>query len=141
MISYQDYKHSIPIQIRFSDIDKLGHVNNACYLNYFELGRVFYLNNLLVETNNWTEYGFVLARTELDYIDSILLPHKIYCCTKVIKIGTKSLVTKSVLIKEIENGYMECASANFTLVAMNYIENKSMAVPDKWRKLIEDFEK
>jgi acyl-CoA thioesterase FadM len=40
MISHEDYKHSIPIRIRFSDIDKINQVNNACYLNYFETARI-----------------------------------------------------------------------------------------------------
>ncbi|MEO8760903.1 MAG: hypothetical protein ABI388_06615, partial [Bacteroidia bacterium] len=34
-INITDYKHSTPIQIRFVDIDKMGHVNNATILSYF----------------------------------------------------------------------------------------------------------
>ena len=39
------------IQIRYSDIDLMGHVNNAVYLNYFEYTRVYYLDQLLGK--NW----------------------------------------------------------------------------------------
>jgi acyl-CoA thioester hydrolase len=141
MKPYQDYKQAIDIQIRFSDIDKIGHVNNACYLNYFELGRVCYFNNILVETNNWDAQGFVLARTELDHLLPIYLTDKVSCYTKVIKIGNKSLIQKSTLLRETKNGFEACANAMFTLVAMDYTSNQSMRVPDKWREIIETFER
>jgi acyl-CoA thioester hydrolase len=32
------------IQVRLTDIDILGHVNNSMYLNYFEMTRVHYLS-------------------------------------------------------------------------------------------------
>lgn len=31
-----------PIEVRFNDTDALGHVNNAVYLSYFEMGRSGY---------------------------------------------------------------------------------------------------
>jgi acyl-CoA thioester hydrolase len=32
--------HTTTIQVRFADVDKLGHVNNAKYLTYFEIARM-----------------------------------------------------------------------------------------------------
>ena len=37
----------VQIQIRFADIDAMGHVNNAVYLSYFEFTRVHYFSELL----------------------------------------------------------------------------------------------
>jgi acyl-CoA thioester hydrolase len=34
------YRH--PIEVRFGDTDALGHINNAIYLSYFEMGRSGY---------------------------------------------------------------------------------------------------
>ena len=31
------YKFSTTIEVRFKDVDSLGHVNNAVYLTYFEI--------------------------------------------------------------------------------------------------------
>ncbi len=39
----------VPIQIRWRDLDALGHVNNAVYLTYFELARLAYIRALLGE--------------------------------------------------------------------------------------------
>ena len=37
----------MPIQIRWRDLDALGHVNNAVYLTYFELARLAYIRAVL----------------------------------------------------------------------------------------------
>ena len=43
------FRHKTKIQIRFKDIDKLGHVNNANHITYFELARVDYFDALADE--------------------------------------------------------------------------------------------
>ena len=40
------YRHSIPMEIRFADIDSLGHVNNAAYLTYMEQARLRYVRDV-----------------------------------------------------------------------------------------------
>ena len=32
--------HKTPIQIRFNDVDVVGHVNNSVYQNYFDAARM-----------------------------------------------------------------------------------------------------
>ena len=73
MIQFRNYRHIIPVQIRFSDIDRLNHINNACYHNYIELGRVEYFEKILAGHINWDETGFVLARTEMDHLEQVYL--------------------------------------------------------------------
>ena len=41
------YKHRIPIQIRFNDVDRYGHVNNNAYFAFYDLGKEDYLINVL----------------------------------------------------------------------------------------------
>jgi acyl-CoA thioester hydrolase len=140
-MEFNDYKHCIPIQIRFSDIDRLNHVNNACYLNYFELGRVKYFNDVFKENINWNEKGFVLARTEIDHIEPLLLNDETFCFTKVIKTGTKSLIIKNSVVKKEKDALIECASGIGVLVAMDYIKKESIELPAKWIELISGFER
>ncbi|HRE23498.1 MAG TPA: thioesterase, partial [Bacteroidia bacterium] len=40
-----------PIQIRFSDIDWMGHVNNAVYLSYIEKARIDFSERLPLNIN------------------------------------------------------------------------------------------
>lgn len=140
MIEFKNYRHIIPIQIRFSDIDRLNHVNNACYLNYFELGRVKYFNEVFRNYINWEEQGFVLARTELDHFEPVFLNDEIFCCTRVSRLGNKSLTVENSLIKKSGSETIECASAIGILVAMDYKISKSVPLPEKWTELIKEFE-
>lgn len=140
MISFDDYRHIIPVQIRFVDIDRLNHVNNACYLNYFELGRVRYFNQVLENKINWNIEGFILARTEIDHLVPVLLNDEIYCCTKVINLGNKSITIQNSIVKKQGNSLIECAKGQGVLVAMNYTNNTSMELPLTWRSAFKSFE-
>ena len=43
----------LKIQVRFSDLDILGHVNNVTYLSYFEMARVYYFKELVGTKWDW----------------------------------------------------------------------------------------
>lgn len=139
-MTYQDFKHIIPIQIRFHDIDRLNHVNNACYHNYFEMGRVRYFDQVLKRHVNWDKYGFILARTEIDHLIPVHLHDEIYCCTKVVYFGNKSMKVKNVILKKTGDHLIPCAAGFGILVAMDYSENKSIPLPQQWRELMMAFE-
>ena len=40
------FKEKTQVQIRFKDIDSMGHVNNANHITYFELARLNYFETL-----------------------------------------------------------------------------------------------
>ena len=140
MIRFKDYRHCIPVQIRFSDIDKLNHVNNACYHNYIEMGRVKYFEDVIGDRVNWEQSGFMLARTEIDHIEQVYLQDEIYCFTRVFRIGNKSVGIKNSIVKKEAGELIECAEINAVLVAMDYRSNSSIRVPDEWRKKFSAFE-
>lgn len=140
MITFKDYRHVIPVQIRFSDIDKLNHVNNSCYHNYIEMGRVKYFEEVIGDRVNWEESGFMLARTEIDHIEQVYLHDEIYCFTRVFRIGKKSVGIKNSIVKTDKGALIECAEVNAVLVAMDYKSNRSIRVPDEWRKKFGAFE-
>src|SRR5438067_2764686 len=56
----------VPIQVRFGDLDALGHINNAVYLAYFEIGRMAYINQVL-QVYRVGEIGFILAEMTVRY--------------------------------------------------------------------------
>ena len=40
------FKRSLPIQLRFNDVDGFGHINNNAYFAYYDLGKEDYLMNI-----------------------------------------------------------------------------------------------
>ena len=60
------FKHRISIKVRFSDLDAMGHVNNAAYLSYLEEARFDYYNHVLGIDTNGLDFNAVIARIEID---------------------------------------------------------------------------
>ncbi|MBI3518015.1 MAG: acyl-CoA thioesterase [Bacteroidetes bacterium] len=135
------YSHKIKIQIRFKDIDKQGHVNNANHITYFEMGRVDYFKEVLRKKNNWIKTGMILAKTEITYKRPILLEDEVYCYTKITRFGTKSFDAETVLTIENNGEKQLCAFGKCTLVCMNYEANETVEVPKEWIEAVEAFEK
>jgi acyl-CoA thioester hydrolase len=129
------YKHKTPIQIRFKDIDKLGHVNNANHITYFELARVDYFaafekDDIKID---WVNEGVILAKIEMEYKQPILLEDAVFVYTWVSKIGTKSFDMSCSIIK-VENGMeIELAKGLATIVCFNYKTNETILIPEKWK--------
>jgi len=134
------FKHKIPIQVRFNDIDRVNHVNNAVYLTYIELGRVHYLNEVLKREIDWDKKGFILAHTAIDYKTPIYLRDEVFCYTKTVILGNKSVTLESVIVKKKGDEYIECARSKGVLVAMDYATNKSIPLPKEWRQQAQTYE-
>lgn len=135
-----DFKHRIAIQVRFSDIDRLNHVNNACYHNYTELGRVKYFNEVLSGLIDWDVQGFILARTEIDHAEPVYLEDTVHCYTRVEAIGNKSITMRTLITRAIPDGEAVAAEIKGILVAMDYAAKESIPVPREWRDRFTAFE-
>lgn len=134
------FRHRLKIQIRFKDIDKLGHVNNANHLTYLESGRVDYFNEVVRQKIDWVKTGMILGRCDISYKQPILLEDNLYCYSKVSRFGTKSFDIDSLLV--IENGQEPqiAASAKVTLVCMDYVTKQTIEVPKEWVEIISVYE-
>ena len=59
-------RFSHPIEVRFRDLDALGHVNNAVYLTYLESARIAYWMHV-TRRSGLDALDMILARVEIDY--------------------------------------------------------------------------
>ena len=124
----------IKIQVRFSDIDVMGHVNNAVYLNYFETARMHYFNQILGKDWNWNVDGIILMRNELDYLKPLLLRDQAIITISVLKIGTKSFE----LGYDLKVNEVSYTRGKSILVCFNYTEQKSCEIPSKLRSKLQE---
>jgi acyl-CoA thioester hydrolase len=121
------------VQVRFADIDMMGHVNNAVYLSYFEMTRVHYLEKLLGSKWDYNKNGFLLARNEIDYIKPIFLHDAPLIELKAKNLGNKSFTftyTVSVLGEVRTKGLS-------VLVCYNSSQNKTIPIPPSMREAFE----
>lgn len=137
----EGYKHKTPIQIRFKDIDMLGHVNNANHFTYLEYARVRYFDDIGGTKINWNVNGLILAKATLDYRLPILLHDKVFVYTKCSRMGNKSFNLSYSIIKEENGKEIVVAEASTVLVCFDYEKGASISVPEEWKKKLQDFEK
>lgn len=140
-MQYENFKHNTKIQIRFKDVDKMGHVNNANHFTYCEIARTEYFKQVFDKYKpDWEHTGIILAKAEMEYKLPILFHDDLYCFTKVTRLGGKSFDIENVLAKLTEKGLVLLAKGKFIMVCMNYKENLTIDIPTEWREDMEKFE-
>ncbi|WP_296705179.1 thioesterase family protein [Algoriphagus sp.] len=127
---------SIPIQIRFSDIDGYQHVNNGVYFNYFEHARASYL----LDYCGWNimEVGTVVAHVGIDYFKPIHLSDQITAYVKCTKIGNTSFDLEQYIIgKTPDNSELVFSKCHCTLVSVDMKTMKPTPIPAEYRTKLE----
>ena len=87
-----------PVQVRFSDVDVYGHVNNVKYFEYFQEARI-----LLQRPSCWEgldRISIVVAQTDVDYRVPILFrPEPYDAWSWVARVGTRSATIESLILR------------------------------------------
>ena len=65
-----EFHHSLPIQLRFNDVDKFGHVNNTVYFSFYDLGKTEYFASVCPGVD-WEKDGIVVVHIEADFLAQI----------------------------------------------------------------------
>jgi acyl-CoA thioester hydrolase len=133
-----DYKYKTPIAIRFSDIDAVGHVNNAIYLTYFEEARLKYWREVI----NWdmSHSGVIVGRSEVNYLKPIMLKDEVVCYVRTTRIGNSSFDIMHVLVKLTEHGEEICTTGKTVCISYDYKANRSVSIPSAERKRLIEFD-
>lgn len=130
------YAHRTAVHVRFSDLDALGHVNNAKYLTYLEESRVAWFRDVAGMPDNSLDWQVILARIEIDFLRSAMLGDKVTVHTRCAKIGTKSLVLESLITAGRNGETFPAAWYRATLVWFDYQTQATIPVPPHFRDLV-----
>jgi len=137
----KDFKHSIKLKVRFSDLDAMRHVNNATYLSYIEEARIAYFKDVLKKPKDGLDFEAVVARIEIDYQQPIIFGDHIEVLSRVSKMGNKSSDVEHLILIERKGEKIIAATALTKLVAYDYNKQVSFSIPENIRRRIEEFEK
>ena len=112
--------------IRYADLDRQGHVNNAVFATFSEIGRVAFLHDperpLAVEGTS-----FVVARLEIDFHEELHWPGAVEIGTGVTEIGRSSFR----IAQGIFSGGRLAASVAGVLVMTDVRTRRSTPLPPK----------
>lgn len=135
------FYHKTPANIRFNDIDMLGHVNNTVYGNFFDAARFEYFRNIMKITKFRDEQWVVLATMTVDYIHPIFLDDKLMIETKITRIGKKSLDMAQVIMVERNGNFTVATTTTSVLVCYNILSETTCELPQEWKDRIREYEK
>ncbi|MGL4853301.1 MAG: acyl-CoA thioesterase [Phocaeicola sp.] len=131
------YKHTLPIQLRFNDVDKFGHVNNTVYFSFYDLGKTEYFSSVCPHVN-WEKDGIVVVHIEVNFLSQIYDLDQIAVQTAVTEIGTKSFKLSQRVIDTVSHE-VKCICSSI-MVAFDLEKRESKALEEEWIASIEAFE-
>lgn len=140
MEELKKFKRKIKINVRFSDLDAMQHVNNATYLSYLEEARLDYFNELFNRDKSNLDFEAVVGRIEINYHYPIVLGDDVEILTRVSKIGTKSVDVDHLIGIKKGNEWIKSASSFTKLVFYDYKSQTTKVIPDDVKKIIAKFE-
>lgn len=136
----RDFRCHLPIQVRFADLDRLGHVNNATYQQYYDLGRLVYFDMLPASRPDWNGRVPVIAHLELDFLAPVTMRNQVAVCTRVVHVGERSFQFEQLLYRPGAEPriYARCLSV---MVGFDTQQATSAPLPDGWKEAIVAFER
>ena len=123
----------VPIEVRFRDLDAMGHVNNAVFATYLEIAR----------THLWMafaggDFAFILARLEIDFRRPVALGEDLE-----VEIGFGALGRSSFdlvyRVRKVASGEL-AAEARSVQVSFDYAAGKTTPLSDELKAKIRAFE-
>ena len=129
-----EFNFEVGMDVRFRDIDAMGHVNNAVYATYLEQARVRYLADVIREPLR--EIGGVVADLHLDFERPIGLGDDVTVAVRAGELGTSSIP----LSYEIRADGGVAATAETLFVVVDDAGDPR-PIPDDWRERIEAHER
>jgi len=125
---------STDIDVRFRDLDAMGHVNNAVFMTYFEEGRKNFSKNIF-KVSDLSDFTFILAHIRCDYLKPIKFNDNITLQMWVKHIGNSSFSFGYKLIDSKDESLVY-ATGESVQVCYDYTADLSMAVPDMMREAL-----
>lgn len=129
---------STPVQLRFSDIDMLGHVNNSRYFELFDLAKNDYFTRVAGGQLEWKRPPVMIVNINCDYLSQTTLQEPVEVLTQVDHIGDKSFVLIQQLVNS-ETREVKCSCA-VTMVNFDPVARVPATVSPEWRKAMAAFE-
>ena len=129
--------HPAKIQVRYVDLDVLGHVNNSVYFSYFEMARVQYFGQVLGKDWDWETNGVILVKNWAEYIKPVFLADQPEITIYVDKIGSKSFD----LSYELKVNDVLCTTGGSTMVAFDAKSAQTIEIPEEMRKFLEQLKR
>ncbi|MFB6467935.1 acyl-CoA thioesterase [Cytobacillus sp. Hz8] len=131
----KEFEFFYPVQVRFSETDMFGHLNNTVPFVYFESARIEYFHQLGF-MQDWvlpdSETIPVVADLQCDYLKQVFFAEKLKVYVKAEKVGKTSVDIHYLVKNEKEE---PCIVGRGTVVQMSKKTGKGVLWTEKNKEL------
>ena len=119
------------VSLRYSDMDALGHLNNAVYATLFEAGRVAYVEQVLQEVTPRGQ-NYVIVKLTIEFKSEARYPGMARIASEVVRVGGSSFTFNQTIMI----GDRLVATAESICAMFDMEKRKASRLPDPMRQRI-----
>lgn len=127
-------RHLTPVQLRFTDIDMLGHLNNGAYLQLFDLAKTDFLASVIGHPLDWRDATAVIANINCSFFAQAFFGERLAVLTGVQSISTHSFILEQRMVN-LDTGVVNCI-ASTVMVAFDHATGTSAEITPEWREAL-----
>lgn len=133
-----EFKHHQPVQLRFNDIDMLGHLNNSVYIQLMDLGKANYFHQFIKGRLDHDKLAIVVANINCDFHAPAYLEEPLEVLTAVESMSEKSFRLEQRVVNA-ETGEVKCRAVT-TMVNIDVRTGRAVDITAEWRRMLSDYE-
>ena len=125
-----------PIQVRFNDVDQVGHINNVMYGHYCDAARYHFLHTVLGDVMDLMHDNkiLIMVHTEFDFVHPSFIDTILNVETRIESIGNRSV---HLIHDVIDNKGVIHVHSKAVLSCYDKETDASFPMPQEWRAAIE----
>lgn len=133
------FYHCLPVQMRFTDIDMLGHLNNNVYLTFMDLAKVSYFSDVLPEGMDWKSINAVVVHISCDFYTPSYFNESLEVWTTVTSVSTHSFKMEQRIVNS-STGQTKCIG-HTVMAGFDPATAKGKPIDRHWVECVEKYEK
>jgi acyl-CoA thioester hydrolase len=127
------FNHFMPAQIRFSDVDQFGHMNNSVYFSLYDLAKTTYFKDVFGMAE-WGELVVVVANINANFYQPVFFSDEMEIATAAVHLGNKSFTLLQRAVAK-NTGEVKC-ECRTVLVMYDLYTKEPMPIPQAYKDAI-----
>lgn len=119
-----NYRRIQGVDLRYADVDSLGHVTSLSFLACFETARVQFIHDAGRRVDD-PEHGWMLVKLDSDFLGQLHFPGRVDVATRLSRLGRTSVTTMQGLFV----GDSCCATLRSVLVHVDRALDRPADIP------------